>query len=137
MTTAKEIMHHQQWILSPQETIIIAALKMKEHNVGVIVVAEESTLVGILTDRDIVTRCLALGKDPKITRIQNVMTFPVVHCMEDDSIESIVKKMSNAHVHRLPVLDRQMKLSGFISVNNICAVDSAKGAETISQLIGN
>ena len=137
MTTAKEIMHHQKLILSPQETISIAAAKMKEHNVGIIVVAEENKFLGVITDRDIVIRCLALGKDPKSTRIENVMTSPIVHCMEDDSIENVTKKMSNAHVHRLPVMDHHMKLCGFISVNNICTVNSAKGGEAVSQLIGN
>lgn len=137
MTSAKEIMHHQKWILSPQETVSIAAEKMKEHNAGVIVVIEENKLVGILTDRDIVIRCLAMGRDPKNTHIEKIMSSPVVHCMEDDTIENVTKKMSNAQVHRLPVMNHHMQLCGLISVNNICAVNSEKGGEAVSQLIGN
>jgi CBS domain-containing protein len=137
MTSAKEIMHHQKWILSPQETVAIAAEKMKEHNAGVIVVAEDDKLMGILTDRDIVIRCLAVGRDPKSTRVEKIMSSPVIHCMEDDPIENITKKMSNAQVHRLPVMDRHMKLCGLISLNNICAVNSEKGGEAVSQLVGN
>jgi len=134
MTQVKEIMHHQTHTVSPRETLLQVAEKMKEHETGVIVVAEGEKIVGIITDRDMVVRCLAHGKDYHRIRVEEAMSFPVVHCMEDDSIEGIAKKMGDARVHRLPVLDHGMKLCGIVSVYNLCVNDPAKGGEVVSKI---
>ena len=134
MTEAKDIMRHQKFTLSPQESLIQAAEKMKEHEVGVIVVAESDKIVGIITDRDIVIRCLAKGKDPKSTRVEEAMSSPVVHCIENDSTDNIAKRMAAERLHRLPVLDHHLKLCGLVSVGNLCVVDNAKGGEVIAKI---
>lgn len=134
MKTVKEIMRHQTFTLSPHDTIMFTSERMKEHDVGVIVVAKEEKIVGIITDRDIVVRCIAKGKDPHSTKVEDIMTTPVVHCMEDDTLEGIVKKFNDAHVHRLPVLNHEMELCGIVSVRNLCAADFEKGGEVVSRI---
>jgi len=134
MTQVKEIMKHEKLVLSPSDSLTDAATKMKEHAVGVIMVTEEDKIVGIITDRDIVVRCLAKGGDPKTTKVVEAMSSPVVHCIEDDSIEEIARRMKSEHVCRLPVLDHHMKLRGLVSVRDLCAVDNAKGGEVIANI---
>ncbi len=134
MTEVKEIMKHQKFTLSPQESLIQAAEKMKEHKVGAIVVAEGDKIVGIITDRDIVVRCLAKGKDPKSARVAEVMSSPVIHCIENDSIDGIARRMAAERLQRLPVLDHHLKLSGIVSVRELCVVDNAKGGEVIAKI---
>jgi len=107
---------------------------MKEHKVGVIVVAEKDKIVGIITDRDIVVRCLAKGKDPKSMRVEEAMSSPVVHCIENDSMDGIARRMAAERLHRLPVLDHHLKLCGLVTVCNLCVVDNAKGGEVIAKI---
>lgn len=134
MTQVKDVMRHQTFTISPKITAFHAAETMKEHNVGVLIVALAEAIVGILTDRDIVIRCIAKGKDPRSTRVEEIMSSPVVHCMEDDTMDNIAKKLCDTHVHRLPVLNHTMKLCGLISVRNLCVVDKEKGGEVVSKI---
>ncbi len=134
MTQVKEIMRHDKFVLAPTDTLSRAAEKMKEHEVGVIMVEEEDKIMGIITDRDIVVRCLAQGKDPKTTKVKEAMSSPVVHCIEDDSTEGIAKRMVAEHVCRLPVLDHHLKLRGLVSVRDLCASDNAKGGEVVAKV---
>ncbi|MBY0500509.1 MAG: CBS domain-containing protein [Alphaproteobacteria bacterium] len=134
MSKAKDIMRHQTFTLSPEDTVFQAAEKMKDKDVGIIVVGKEHEVMGILTDRDIVVRCVAKGKDPHETKVVDIMSSAVVHCMEDDSMENIAKKMIDEHIHRLPVLDQHMKLCGLVSVRNLCAKNHEKGGDVVSKI---
>jgi CBS domain-containing protein len=134
MTQVKDIMRHEKFILTPTDTLVRAAEKMKEHEVGVILVEEGDKIVGIITDRDIVVRCLAKGKDPKTTKVKDAMSSPVVHCIEDDTADGIARRMAAEHVCRLPVLDHHMKLKGLVSVRDLCVLDNAKGGEVIAKM---
>lgn len=134
MIQVKDVMRHQTFTLSRDMSVFHAAERMREHDVGVIVVALNEAIVGILTDRDIVIRCIAKGKDPRSTKVEEIMSSPVVHCMEDDTMDNIAKKLSDAHVHRLPVLNHSMKFCGLISVRNLCSADNAKGGAVVSKI---
>ncbi len=134
MTTVKEIMRHQTITLAPTDTITFAAERMKEHDIGVFVVAFEGEIAGIITDRDIVVRCIARGLDPYATRVEDIMTTTVVHCMEDDSVDGVAKKLADEHVHRLPVLNHHMELIGLVSIRNLCKVDCEAGGKAVSKI---
>lgn len=134
MKTVKEIMRHQTMTLAPTDTVTFAAERMKEHDIGVFVVASEGEIAGIITDRDIVIRCIARGLDPYATRVEDIMTTTVVHCMEDDTLDGIAKKLADEHVHRLPVLNHHMELIGLISIRNVCKADSEKGGEAVAKI---
>ncbi|OJW53973.1 MAG: hypothetical protein BGO67_07865 [Alphaproteobacteria bacterium 41-28] len=134
MTQVKDIMRHENYVLSPSDSLTHAAAKMKEHAAGVVMVAEGDKIVGIITDRDIVVRCLAKGGDPKTTKVREAMSSPVIHCIEDDSMEEIARRMAAEQVCRLPVLDHHMKLRGLVSVRDLCGVDNARGGEVISKI---
>ncbi|HUX79622.1 MAG TPA: CBS domain-containing protein [Alphaproteobacteria bacterium] len=134
MTQVKEIMRHDKFVIAPTDTLTRAAEKMKEHEIGVVIVADGERLVGMLTDRDIVVRGLAKGRDPNTTKAEEVMSSPVIHCIEDDSTDGIARRMAAERVSRLPVLDHHLKLRGLVSVRDLCVFDNAKGGEVIAKM---
>ncbi len=134
MKTARDIMRHQKLTVEAHDSVKLASDRMKEHDAGVIVVVEEGKVNGILTDRDIVIRCVAEGKDVQTTKVEDIMTSPVVHCMEDDTLVGIVKKINDTHVHRLPVLNHEMELCGLVSIRNVCAADAELGGEAVAMI---
>lgn len=111
-------------ILTPEDTIEDAAKKMEKEDVGSLLVGENDRLVGIVTDRDIVTRGAAKGlklSDP----IKKVMTPKVLYCYDDEAIEEIVENLGRNQIHRLPVLSREKRLVGIISLGDL----SVRGAK--------
>ena len=73
-------------------------------------------------------------RESLVLLIEEVMSSPVIHCMEDDTIDNIAKKLTDAHVHRLPVMTHEMKVCGLISVRNLCAADHEKGGDVVSNI---
>jgi CBS domain-containing protein len=106
-------------ITSPAEPIWKAALLMKEIDAGFLPVGESDRLVGAVTDRDIAIRAVAAGKGPD-TPVRDVMTKAVHYCFEDEDLETVAVQMSEFQVRRLPVLNRNKRLVGIISLSDIC-----------------
>jgi CBS domain-containing protein len=105
---------------TPEETVRDAARRMAEHNVGTIVIVDiEFRPVGILTDRDIVLRCVVPGKSPDSLRIRDVMTMPVRTVTEAMPIEEALAIMKRLGVRRLPVTDNKTVLVGLVALDDI------------------
>jgi CBS domain-containing protein len=107
---------------SPTESVRVAARRMAEHGVGsLVVVAADTTdrAVGILTDRDIVIRCIATNGDPDRTPVVKVMSAPVQVVGEDASIEDAVSKMAVAGIRRLIVMGKDHSIVGILSLDDI------------------
>jgi len=115
----KEVMTKEIETIRPDATIHEAARTMKSLNVGILPVQETNKLTGIITDRDIVCRTIAVGKDPKTTLVKNVMTPEVFCCSEEEDIEEAAKLMEEKRVHRLIVLDDQNKPVGIFTLSDI------------------
>lgn len=105
-------------LASPEDTLKIAAKKMRLCGGGILPVAEGDRLVGIVTDRDIVVRCIAEGKGPD-TKVREAMTRDVKYCFEDDEVEAVCRNMSDIQVRRLPVMNRQKRLVGIVSLGDL------------------
>lgn len=119
MTTGS-IMSRKLVALRPQDTVARAAKRMREEGVGCILVLDgKGQPVGILTDRDIVVSVVATGLDPKATRLEQVMVSRVITAQEDEILLKAVKKMAEARIRRLPIVDRSGKVKGIISVDDI------------------
>lgn len=100
---------------SPGTTVAEAAALMKDHDVGAIVVTKEDRPVGIVTDRDIVLRCVVRGLDCARTPLERVMSQPV-HCVKDSSgIYEMLEVMKREGVRRVPVLNSSGKAVGIVS----------------------
>lgn len=123
---AKEAMRSKVFFARPDQTIREAAHAMLEIDAGFLPVGENDRLVGMVTDRDIAVRGVALGKGPD-TLVRDVMTHDVKYCFEDENVEDIARSMSAQQVRRLPVLNRDKRLVGVISIG-----DMASCGETIA-----
>lgn len=111
----------------PDDTIRDVARTMAEIDAGAMPVAEDDRLVGMVTDRDIAVRAVAQGKGPD-TRVREVMTAEVKYCFEDEDIEHVARDMGKIQVHRLPVVNRDKRLVGIISLGDIALGEGAQPA---------
>jgi CBS domain-containing protein len=135
MVRVKDLMTPQAEVISPDATCEDAASLMKILDIGVLPVSDEEGLVGILTDRDLVVRVLAAKRDPKAILVGEAMTPSVVYCFEDDEVERAASVMAGQQIRRLPVLDRNRKLVGIISIGDIAVHgQSHLGGEVLEEV---
>lgn len=105
------------------ESVLAAAIRMRRQGIGVLVVLDEKRrLVGMLTDRDVVARCVALGKVPRDAKIGDVMTQPVKAVGEDTPIELALAFMRSGGFRRVPVVDRKGRLAGLLALDDVLAL---------------
>ena len=105
-------------LVTPTQTICDAARMMAELDAGALPVAEDDRLVGMITDRDIAVRAVAQGKPPD-TPVQEVMSGEVLYCYDDQEIKEIARNMGDMKVRRLPVVNRDKRLVGIISLGDL------------------
>lgn len=120
-----EIMTREPSTLTPASTIGEAATIMRQDDCGSVPIVDAGRLVGIITDRDIVVRVLAGGKDPKTTRISDAMTADPVTVAPDTSVDEAQKVMADRQVRRLPVVEGG-RLVGLVVIGQVARRDSAK-----------
>ena len=121
---AKECMSKNVELGMPNMSLAEAARKMKEGDFGILPIREQDRLVGMITDRDIAVRAVAEGKDPNKSYVGEVMTKKVLYCFEDEDVNEIVKNLGDNQVRRLPVLNRDKKLVGILSLGNLAQSDA-------------
>jgi CBS domain-containing protein len=114
-----EIITHNPQVIRPGTALIEAAQKMKSLNIGLLPVCDGDRLVGVITDRDITVRGVAQGYDPKTARVSEVMTPGVIYCFDDEDVKDVAKKMEEKQVRRLPVLNREKRLVGIVSLGDL------------------
>jgi len=105
-------------LVSPTQTIREAAQMMAELDAGALPVQQDDRLVGMITDRDIAVRAVAQGKSPE-TPVQDVMSPELLYCFEDQEIEDVSRNMGEVKVRRLPVVNRDKRLVGIISIGDL------------------
>lgn len=118
-TLVKEIMTKNPDALSDDMTLEQAAAEMQKYDFGFIPIKHENKVIGVVTDRDLVVRCIAKGEDPKQTTLKDIMTEEVLFCHDDDDLSKAIKMMSDNQIHRLAVYDKQNNLCGVISMGDI------------------
>ncbi len=127
----REAMTSQVRTVSPSSTIREAARAMADLDVGALPVSEGDRLVGMCTDRDIAVRAVAAGKSPDTT-VGECMSPQVMFCYEDDSVEEVAENMADIQVRRLPVVNRDKRLVGIVSLADITQLaDSEESGETL------
>jgi len=118
----------------PDESIQNAARLMAELDAGVLPVAEDDKLIGVITDRDIAIRAVAQGKD-STTHVREVMSQEVLYCYEDQDLPAVARNMSEQQVRRLPVVNRDKRLVGIISLADIAHHENARSTgEAVSRI---
>ena len=133
---AKELMTADVECIPPGMLVRDAALKMRFLDVGFLPVCENDRLIGTLTDRDIVLRGVADGKDLKECKARDLMTADVFWCYDDLTAEEVAEFMASREVRRVLVLDRNKKLVGVISIGDLAkrGDDEQKTGETIKEI---
>jgi CBS domain-containing protein len=122
-----DVMTSNVRLVSPDETISEAARLMADVDAGVMPVGENDRLVGMITDRDIAVRAIAKGLGPD-TKIRDVMTDDVCYCFEDEDVDHVASNMADLQVRRLPVVNRQKRLVGIVSLGDIAVMDGPDAA---------
>jgi CBS domain-containing protein len=123
----KEAMTRNPEVAAPEETLEDAARVMLDLDIGAMPVCEDGRLVGMVTDRDIAVRGVAQGKGPTAT-LRDVMSIDAVHCLEDEEIEEVSRRLAEQQVKRLPVLDREQKLVGMLALSDVAGTGGRKAA---------
>ncbi len=114
-----EVMTPDVRVAQPDDTVQHAAQLMGEEDIGALPVGERDKLVGMVTDRDIAVRLGAEGKDPKETKVREVMTPEVKYVFEDEDVEQAAQVMAQEQIRRLPVMNRDKRLVGIVSLDDI------------------
>ena len=128
----REAMTPDVRVANPDETIQQAARLMASLDAGVLPVGENDRLVGMITDRDIAIRAIAEGKGPE-AKVRDVMSKDVKYCYEDQDVNEVTRDMADLQVRRLPVLNRDKRLVGIVSLGDIAiSPDNERAADALS-----
>jgi CBS domain-containing protein len=123
----KDVMSPDVRVVRSDQTIREAARMMLEIDAGALPVHDGDRLVGMITDRDIAVRAVAAGKSAD-TPIRDVMTKEVLYCFDDEDVEHVVQNMGDIQVRRLPVMNRDKRLVGIVSIGDLAIAHSPESA---------
>ncbi|HUG24905.1 CBS domain-containing protein [Piscinibacter sp.] len=112
-------------LANPDSSIREAAQVMAAQDIGALPVGENDRLVGVVTDRDIAVRAVAQGLGPDTT-IREVMSQEVMYCFDDEELDDALHHMGDIKVRRLPVLNRDKRLVGIISISDLARREDAE-----------
>jgi CBS domain-containing protein len=115
----KKAMHKGVVWVTPDTPLMDVAKKMSEEDIGALPVGENDKLVGMITDRDIVCRGVAAGKDMTKMTARDVMTKGIAWCKADSDIEEALEMMEKNQIRRLPVIDGNKRMVGILSLGDI------------------
>lgn len=119
----KDVMTSPVQVVEPDTSVIAAASQMRDANVGSLPVGEGDRLLGMITDRDIVVRCVAEGIDCHKRTVRDVMSAELLVCFEDQPVEEARRLMTEYQVRRLPVLDHKQRLIGIVTLDDLSGLD--------------
>ncbi|MFE0752429.1 CBS domain-containing protein [Inquilinus sp. NPDC058860] len=125
-----EAMTRDVHVANPRETIREAAQAMARLDVGALPVGDNDRLVGMITDRDIATRGVAKGLGPD-ARIADIMTAEVKYCFDDQDLGEVSHNMGDVQLRRLPVVDRDKRLVGILSLGDVAMKGDGSAGEAL------
>jgi CBS domain-containing protein len=129
-----EVMTRDVKVADPEMSIGAAAKIMEEIDAGFLPVGENDRLVGTITDRDIAIRAIGHGMGPE-TKVREIMSKNVKYCFEDEDISGVAANMADVQVRRLPVVNRDKRLVGVLSLGDL-AVETTTQREAEHALSG-
>lgn len=131
----KDIMTKDVAYINPDCNLVEAAQLMQKHNVGSIPVCDQSGVIGIVTDRDIVVRNVAHGNNPQNTPVKDVMTGQVTTATPDMDVDSVTQMMSQKQIRRIPVVDNNM-IVGMVALGDVATDNrfNMEASEALSEI---
>jgi CBS domain-containing protein len=132
----KELMTPHVEVIHPDASLQEAAQKMKGLDVGPLPVCTGDRLEGMLTDRDIAVRAVAEGRDPRTTKVHEVMTSEVVYAFEDQDVAEATRLMEQHQIRRVVVLNRTKQLVGIVSIGDLAVHtgDERQAGKTLERI---
>lgn len=135
----RDIMTNPVVRIHPEESVAVAARTLSRYNIGALpVCGSDGRLCGLVTDRDLVTRCLASGRTPESTPVRDVMTRQVISAQPDMEVSLAANLMGREQIRRLPVVERE-RLCGMVSLGDLAVMeDSAiEAGDALTEISGN
>jgi CBS domain-containing protein len=123
----RDVMTANPVTVSEKDSIRDVARIMAREDTGVVPVVEGKKIIGLITDRDIVVRLVAEGKDLANSRVKEVMSKSVRSVKEDTPINEVLDLMSNEKIRRVPVVNQNNELVGILSIGDIASRDRETG----------
>jgi CBS domain-containing protein len=117
--TVEDVMSENVVTIDSTASLVEAAQRMRDGNVGVLPMIENGRLRGVVTDRDLVVRGLARGADPRTTRVAECATDQPICARPEWSVDEAMKAMAGSRVGRLPVVDRQDRVIGVVTLGSL------------------
>jgi len=134
MATVRDILAKKGphvWSIDAEATVLYAARFMTERKIGALPVLDGEQIMGMFSERDILQRIVAEGRDPAQTTVGEVMTVEVACCTLDTTLEEARGAMKNRRIRHLPVVDGDERLLGLISIGDLNAFQVANQEQTI------
>jgi len=125
--------------IHPDTTVDVAARTLAHHNIGALpVCGEDGRLCGLVTDRDLVTRCVASGRAPEKTKVREVMTANLISAEPTMDVGAAAHLMGRRQIRRLPVIENG-KLCGMVSLGDIACREETgyDAADALSDISSN
>jgi CBS domain-containing protein len=130
----KDVMSRNCTFVSPQTTLAEAAKIMGDQDIGFIPVAENDKMIGMITDRDIVIRAVAKGAECN-SPVKAAMSPQTYYCFDDQDAEEVCANMADIKVRRLPVVNREKRLVGVVSIGDLAqGVNKIKVGQTVQSI---
>jgi CBS domain-containing protein len=117
--------------IGKEASVLQAALVMNEHKIGALVVVDESRVIGMFTERDVLRRVVGEQRDPTKTLVAHVMTSEVICCTPQTTIEEARWAMKDRRIRHLPLVDSDHRLIGLVSIGDLNAFDASSQEQTI------
>lgn len=133
----REVMTAPVIRIGADETVEVAARTLAHYNIGALpVCGSDGRIQGLVTDRDLVTRCVAAGRNPGMTKVSQVMSGSVVGIEPDMDTAQAARIMGKRQIRRLPVLENE-KLCGMVSLGDLTMEEEASAARALTQISSN
>ena len=121
-TVGEIVRGHPVYVVQENDLVLDAARYMTEYQVGAVPVLEEGQLIGIISERDLMTRVMAQGLDPASTRVGEVMTRKVIMLNQDTPCKDALAQMKQLHVRHMPIMDGK-RIVGCVSIRDLREVE--------------
>lgn len=123
----RDVMTPNPETVSEKDSLRDVARIMKDQDTGVVPVVDGKRIIGLITDRDIVVRAFAEGKNLENVRVNEIMTKSVRSVREDASLTEVLEMMGNAEIRRVPVVNGNDELVGIVSIGDIASQGNQDG----------
>lgn len=135
----RDVMTSNPKVCPPNASLVQIAEMMRDEDIGEVPIVESDgnnrKLVGVVTDRDIVVRAIAAGRNPESVNARDCMTAPATACREDAPLDECVRKMASGRIRRMPIVDANGDLCGIIAQADLQATDARSLKEQLGSRV--